>query len=292
MNTLASSVRDIKNSHVQKQSRLYVIFQLLGSPSIWLEAVPKPLRAWALPTLGLLFWLAHDHLVSDPSAIAVTVESVLRRAQHLLVTGELQLAIQGSLWRLMQGLALGVSLGFLLGALLGVSRLADKLLGPSFNTFKQISLFAWIPLMSIWFGMGDTGKVVFLAMAAFFPMVINTYEGIRSVPHDLLEVARAMRLSALQVLRLIIVPSATPSLFTGLYLAMIYAWLAGIGAEYLLSASPGVGTLLVDGQELFLMDQIIVGVIVVGIIGLLMNLGAAKIERRLLLWRGQSTANY
>lgn len=257
-----------------------------------LSAVPAPLRGWVIPLIGIIFWLIYDVTVKNPSPVAVPLKSVITRGIDLIASGELQLALQGSLSRLVKGLLLGVAIGFLLGALLGVSRLADKLLGPSFNTFKQISLFAWIPLMSIWFGMGDSGKVVFLAMAAFFPMVINTFEGIRSVPHDLLEVSRTMKLNPWQVLRLVIIPSATPSLFTGLYLAMIYAWLAGIGAEYLLSASPGVGTLLVDGQELFLMDQIIVGVIVVGFIGLLMNISAAKIEKRLLGWRGRSTANY
>jgi len=257
-----------------------------------LTAIPKPLRAWVLPVLLLITWSVYGHVADNLSPAYVSILSVFERAYLLLASNELQLALEGSLTRLIKGLAIGAFIGFVVGGLLGASRLLDKLFGPSFNTLKQISLFAWIPLMSIWFGMGDTGKVVFLAMAAFFPMVVNTYEGVRSVPRELLEVARVTRLSRWQVIRLIVLPSAVPSIFTGFYLSIIYAWLAGIGAEYFLSSSPGVGTLLIDAQEHFLMDQIIVGVTVIGLVGLALNASAGRLEKSLLNWRGKSTATY
>jgi len=257
-----------------------------------LVSIPRSLRAWVIPLAILTIWIINDYFRTESSATSVSVYSVIQRFTSLIASGELWLALQGSLIRLIQGLLLGVVIGFLFGTLLGMSRFADKLLGPSFNTVKQISLFAWIPLMSIWFGMGDTGKIVFLAMAAFFPMAVNAYEGIRSVPRDLLDLARSIKLRTRQVILLIVIPSAMPSLFNGLYLAMIYAWLASIGAEYLLSSSPGIGTLLVDGQEHFLMDQVIVGLIVIGFVGFILNTGASRIERKLLSWRVPSTASY
>ena len=87
------------------------------------------------------------------------------------------------------GFAIGTLAGLLLGATLGVSRIFN-LAGPSFNTFKQISLFAWIPLISVWFGLGDTAKVAFLSLAALVPVVVNTCDGISQTPPALLEVAR------------------------------------------------------------------------------------------------------
>lgn len=255
-------------------------------------AIPKPLRPWVLPALLVGIWAIYGAFADNLSPAYVSLWAVAERAYLLVSTQELQMAIEGSLTRLIKGLLIGTFIGLIVGGLLGASRLMDKLFGPTFNTLKQISLFAWIPLMSIWFGMGDMGKVVFLAMAAFFPMVVNTYEGVRSVPRELLEVARVLRLSRWQVIRFIIVPSAIPSIFTGFYLSIIYAWLAGIGAEYFLSSSPGVGTLLIDAQEHFLMDQIIVGVTLIGLVGLALNASAARLEKRLLNWRGKSTATY
>src|SRR5690606_9904934 len=103
---------------------------------------------------------------------------------ELGVSGELWLALSSSLGRMAKGFAIGAGCGLLFGGALGLLRLFDKMVGPTFHTLKQISLFAWIPLISVWFGMGEQGKVVFLALSAFFPVVLNTYEGVRSVSKE------------------------------------------------------------------------------------------------------------
>ncbi len=124
-----------------------------------------------------------------------------------------------SLAREFTGFVIGATAGLLLGALLGVSRAFNRLVGPSFNTFKQISLFAWIPLISVWFGLGDTAKVVFLSLAALVPVVVNTCDGIRGTPPALLEVARVYGYTRLQTFTHVVLPAATPAIFTGIYLA-------------------------------------------------------------------------
>ena len=158
---------------------------------------------------------------------------------------------------------------------------------PSFNTFKQISLFAWIPLISVWFGLGDTAKVVFLSLAALVPVVVNTCDGVRNAPPKLLEVARVYGYSRWQTFAQVVLPVAAPAIFTGVYLALIYSWLATIGAEYLLVAGVGIGNLLIEGSEHFQMDLVIFGMFVVGVIGWLMNALARVAERRLARLRGQ-----
>jgi len=157
---------------------------------------------------------------------------------------------------------------------------------------KQISLFAWIPLLSVWFGLGDAAKVAFLSLAAFFPVVLNTFEGIRSVPAELLEVARVLRFTRRQWLTKVVLPSATPSIFTGIHLALIYAWLATLGGEYLLVSGKGIGNTMIDGREHFQMDLVIFGVVVVGLVGFALNWIATRLERRLLAWRGRSIAQF
>ena len=163
-----------------------------------------------------------------------------------------------------------------LGAALGLSRLAERLLGPSFHTFKQISLFAWLPLLSVWFGLGEAAKIAFVALASFVPVAVNTFQGIRAVPLELIEVARVLRLTRWQWLTRLVWPAAAPSVFAGIQLALIYAWLATLGAEYLLVSGPGIGSTLVNGRENVQMDLVLFGVFVVGLIGALMNALAAR----------------
>lgn len=252
----------------------------------------KAWRGWVLPlALVGLWWLAVRQGWST-SPLLVAPEQVVATGWQQLASGQLARALAASLWRDLLGFAIGASGGLLFGAALGASRLFEKLAGPSFHTLKQISLFAWIPLLSVWFGLGDAAKVAFLSLAAFFPVAINTAEGIRSVPADLLEVARVLRLTRAQRWRRVILPAASPSVFAGIHLGLIYAWLATLGAEYLLVAGPGIGNLLIDGREHFRIDLVLFGVIVVGLVGFALNWVASRLEARALAWRGRSVAGY
>lgn len=254
--------------------------------------VPKALRGWVLPLGLLLLWWASTTFGWIDSPLLPTLQAVWRKAVGYTASGELRVALGASLWRTLAGFAIGSSVGLLLGGLLGFSRFFERTLGPSFHAFKQISLFAWVPLISVWFGLGDTAKVAFIALAAFFPLVLNTFEGVRSVPFEFLEVARVLKFSRWQLLRKVVFPAASASILTGLHLALIYSWLASLGAEYLLVAGKGIGNTLVDGREHFHMDLVIFGVVVIGLVGFALNTVAALVEKRLLAWRGQSVGKF
>ena len=254
-----------------------------ANPFSW---VPRPLRGWVIPLLTLALWWAAFRFGWTQTQLFVPVGKVWSTAVKLSASGELWRSLGASLARDVAGFILGSAVGLIIGTATGLSRLFDNLIGPTFHTLKQISLFAWIPLISLWFGLGDTSKVVFLALAAFFPVVMNTHEGIRSVPRELVEVARVFAYSRRQLLTRVVFPAAMPSIFTGVYLALIYAWLATLGAEYLLTSGSGIGNLLTDGREHFWMDYVILGVIVVGIVGFVLNWVAAWGERWVLRWRG------
>lgn len=252
--------------------------------------LPRSLRGWVLPLVLVTLWWAAVAFGWSRSPLLVPVSKVWATAVDQVTTGKLFVALQASLWRDLAGFVLGATAGLVFGAALGLSRLFEKMAGPTFHTVKQISLFAWIPLISVWFGLGDAAKVVFLSLAAFFPVVLNTFEGIRAVPADLLEVARVLRFSRWQTLRRVVLPSASPSIFAGIHLGLIYAWLATLGAEYLLVAGQGIGNTMIDGRENFWMDLVLFGVIVVGLVGFTLNWIASRIEARLLRWRGTSVA--
>jgi sulfonate transport system permease protein len=256
------------------------------------QAVPRPLRGWVLPALPLALWWAALQWQWTSSPLLVSPLQVWHKAVELMSDGEAWLALGSSLKRDLLGLFIGASAGLIFGGVLGLSRWSERLFGPSFQTLKQISLFAWLPLISLWFGLGDPAKVAFIALASFFPVVLNTFEGIRATPPDLVEVARVLRFSRVQLLTRVVLPAAAPAIFTGLHLGLIYAWLATLGAEYLMVAGPGIGSLLVDGRDHFWMDQVLFGVILVGSVGVVLNTLAALVERRVLAWRGRSAGLY
>jgi sulfonate transport system permease protein len=237
-------------------------------------------RGFVLPLAALALWWLVSREAKVGHGIMVSPAQVLHTAVEQVRSGALFRALSASLARELTGFVIGTTLGLAFGALLGVSKFANRAIAPSFNTFKQVSLFAWIPLISVWFGLGDVAKVVFLSLAALVPVVMHTSDGIRAVPPRLLEVAQAYRYSKLQTLAYVVLPASLPSIFTGVYLALIYSWLATLGAEYLLVAGSGIGNTLVDGSEQFRMDLVLFGVIVVGVTGWALNAIARAVQRR------------
>lgn len=244
-------------------------------------------RGFVLPLVAIALWWALSALDVVNSALLVSPAQVFHTAFDQVASGRLWRALGASLARGATGFTIGTIAGLALGALLGLSPLFNRIVGPSFNTFKQISLFAWIPLISVWFGLGDVAKVVFLSLAALVPVVVNTCDGIRTTPAGLLEVARVYGYTRWQTVTEVVLPAALPAIFTGVYLALIYSWLATIGAEYLLVAGKGIGNTLIEGSEHFQMDLVIFGMAVVGTVGWLTNASARALERRLARWTGR-----
>lgn len=243
------------------------------------------LRGLVVPLIALLAWelithykLANVHLLASPSA-------VLKNLTFQIEEGELFSQLLASLRRDLTGFLLGSFAGVLFGSALGLWRIADRLLGPSFDAAKQVAVFAWIPLISVWFGNAEPAKIVFIALAAFYPVVVNVHEGIRSVSREHVEVARAFRFSRLQTFKKLILPAALPSIFSGLHLALIYSWLGTLGAEYLLAPAPGIGNLMIEGRESLAMDKVLLGVILAGLVGFSLNSVATRAESYFLRWR-------
>ncbi|MDD0974444.1 ABC transporter permease [Pseudomonas fontis] len=243
-----------------------------------LQALYLPLAlllVWQLATLA--GWVDPNILVAPSQVLHTTLEGVL--------DGSLSAALAVSVGRALGGLLLGGLLGFGLGLLLGLSRPAERLLGPSLAGLRQIAIFAWVPLLTAWFGLGELAKWVFVALAAFFPLFIGTQRAVANLAPQLDEVARVLRLSPLQRLRRVVLPGAAPGIFAGLRVGLIYAWLGTIGAEYFMPSGGGIGSLMIGAQQLLRMDLIMAGMLLVGLTGALLGALGQHIELRATRWR-------
>lgn len=242
-------------------------------------------RGLVLPVaVLLLWWVVTDYGLVNIRVLVPPADAV-RVGMQEFRNGELADGLVASLARNLAGFAIGGVVGLLLGILLAVSRLADHLAGPSFHALKQVAIFAWIPLISAWFGQDERARIFFIALAAFYPMLFNTYEGVRSVSRELAEVTQVFRFSRWQQLTRLILPSATPQIFSGLHLALIYSWLATIGAEYFFKATPGVSTPLLDGRNDFDMAKVLYGMVIIGLVGAAVSGMASYLEHCSLKWR-------
>lgn len=243
------------------------------------------MKGLVLPVLLLAAWEAVSHCGLIDPRLLPPLERVLSAGDDVTGLRHVGGDLIASLRRDLAGFGLGTLCGLTVGAVLGRSRMARALLGPSFDVFKQIAVFAWIPLISMWCGAGEGAKVVFVALTAFTPVVLNTAQGARATPPALIEVGRLLRFTRAQMVWRVYLPSALPAILTGVHLALIYAWLATIGAEYFMTTGPGIGGLIIEGRDRFAMDLVMLGVLLLGMVGYALNRITEAAEHRLLRWR-------
>lgn len=244
-------------------------------------------RGLVLPVIFLAVWQIVTAQAWVDTRIIVPPADVLAIGWKWWSSGQLLSGLGASLQRDISGFLVGALAGVAIGVLLGASRLANAVFGPTFHTLKHISLFAWIPLLSAFFGRDDLAKIVFIAFSALYPVALGTLEGVRGILKSQLEVTRVYRFSRWQSLTRLILPAASPQIIAGLHLGLIYAWLATIGGEFLLlSTGEGIGLAVIRGRASFHVDLILFGMLVIGLVGMAMNTLATRSEARLLHWRG------
>lgn len=200
-------------------------------------------------------------------------------------SGLLGQSLGRSLARIAQGFAIGCGIGFILGTLMGMSRTVERLLAPLVDAVRQVPIIGWIPLIIVWCGIKDMSKISFIAIGAFFPMVVNTFQAIRAVSVSYLEVGRVFEFGRFKLLREIVIPAALPGIVTGIRLSLGTSWMLVVWSEINTSSDLGIGDLIWSARETSQMDVIIVGLIVIAVVAYLINYLLGLCEARLSVWK-------
>lgn len=246
------------------------------------------LRFGAGLVVPLLLFALWDHQARSGGEQAfafVSAAQVGRALEELLRSGDLATAYASSLRNALGGLFWGSLTGFAVGAAMALLRPVDWMLTPLYHSLRQVPLLGWLPLIGLWFGSGDLSKVIVVALSAFYPAVLYTYEGLKTTDARMVEVGKLYRLDAWQVFWAIRWPSALPSIFTGLLQSVAFAWIATIGVELLFPTGFGLGTVMQHGQLQARLDIVVVCISVVGLTGFLINFLVARLSRHVLRWR-------
>ncbi|KPC55612.1 Binding-protein dependent transport system inner membrane protein [Pseudomonas amygdali pv. morsprunorum] len=224
-------------------------------------------------------WLP-SYQMPAPSEIVLTLSD--------LADGALWKHISASLLRVLSGFVIGASLALVFAAWVGLSREAEAYLEPTFAGLRSIPSLAWVPLLLLWLGIGETSKIVLIAIGAFFPVYLNGVAAIRGIDRKLVEVGKMYGFSRYRLTRRILLPAALPGLFTGLRSGMSLSWMFLVAAE-LIAATKGLGYLLSDGRETSRPDIVLAGIIVLATLGKLRDGLLAGLEKRFLAWRDTFT---
>lgn len=244
------------------------------------------LRGLVLPAAIVLAWWIVSANGLGNGYVFVGFDRIGAAFAQFTRDGSLLAGTTATLLRLLIGFAIGAGSGLAVGLLVGLSPIAGQVLSPTFHALRQIAVFAWMPLLTAWLGIGGQTMIALIAIGAFYPTVVNVEAGCRGVPLPYLEVGRVMELGRWQTIRRIILPAAAPSILAGLELAVATAWLATIGAEYFISAGDGLGIILASSRMRGSMDGVIVGILAIGLVGFGLNRLLAFASRNAFKWRG------
>lgn len=230
--------------------------------------------AWEL--ICRMGWVTPLFLPS-PSAILITIV-------QMLSGGEILGNIYASLYRIGLGFTVGSVIGIIAGLLLGFSKLAEAVGNTILYSIYPIPKIALLPLIILWLGIGELSKVSIIALGVFFPVVINTYSGVKHVDPNLIKVAVSFNATRFNIIRKVILPGALPVIFAGLKLAAGTSLLLLVAAE-MIAAKEGIGAMILHYGDLMLTTKLMVGVLTLSLLGVIFTQLLNIIEKRIITWK-------
>lgn len=238
---------------------------------------------FALPAIILIIWECADlagilkpYTMPAPGKIVQTTIDYIQK-------GKLQTNIWVSLVRVLEGFFVALATAFVLGIGASVFQKFDTFTDLVLQILRPIPPIAWIPLAILWFGIGQSSKIFIIFIGAFFPIFVNIVDGVKSIDHKYFELADVYEVPKYKLISQIIIPGALPSIMTGIRVGLGNAWVCVVAAE-MIGATSGVGYMLSDGRSLSRPDIVILGMLIVGIVGKLMDDVLLWLRAKLIIW--------
>ncbi|MDH7798721.1 MULTISPECIES: ABC transporter permease [unclassified Beijerinckia] len=249
-----------------------------------MNALSRPLRRAIVPLAILVIWqvlasygVINRRFSSSPYDIGVSLGT-------LASNGQLTTHLGISLWRAAFGLFVGTTAALAAGIFAGLSKVGEDAVDSTIQAIRTLPFLGLVPLFILWFGLGETPRILLVALGSFFPVYLNVFKGIRSVDERLIELGRSYKLSQWRLVRDIIFPAALPSALVGLRYAIGISWLSLVVAEQINSSS-GLGWLIVQANELAQTSVIMTALAIYAVIGVLADALVRLIEQRALRWQ-------
>ena len=243
----------------------------------------KQLTPWAVPILLIILWQLLVQFGWLSTRVLPAPTAVVQAAIGLASSGELLRHILTSSTRALVGFLIGGGIGFVLGLLNGIFPVAEKLLDTSVQMLRNIPHLAMIPLVILWFGIGEQAKIFLVAIGVLFPIYLNTFHGIRTVDKGLIEMGKVYGLKPWEQFWQIILPGALPSILIGVRYALGIMWLTLIVAETIASDS-GIGYMAMNAREFMQIDVVVFSILTYALLGKLADTTAKVLEEKLLQW--------
>ena len=244
-----------------------------------------------LPIISVLLFIGlwmmvsagEEHIIPSPG-------EVYERALRLFEKPINHISLWGHIWasmkRVLIGLVFACFTGIPMGLLIGWNKTANALLKPIFDLIRPIPALAWIPLMTLWFGIGEGSKFALIYLGTLMPVLVNTDTGVSMIPQLNVDVARVFGASEFQVVQAIVMPSALSAIMAGIKTAMGTGWIVVLAAE-MISATSGLGFMIIRGSNVADLALVIFAMLIIGIVGALLSTLLTFAERKLCPWKAE-----
>jgi ABC-type nitrate/sulfonate/bicarbonate transport system permease component len=240
-------------------------------------------KRWISPILFVLVWELVGRFELVDAFFLPQPTNIIKAMYRMAASGVLFEHMEASIYRALSGYILAALFGIGFGIAICWSRIIENILDPLFELMRPISTLALVPLMIIWFGIGNGSKIAIVFKACFFPILLNTVAGIRGVNLKLIQAGRSLGASELQLWSKVILPAAMPVIFTGMRISTAISMLAIVGVE-MISSDSGLGFLIIDSERVFATDKMFVGILTLSALGFSMDYIARIAGRRFLSW--------
>ena len=226
-----------------------------------------------------------------PRVLLPTIQTIVMTLYGMLADGSILEHSAATLYRVLFGFCLAIAIGLPLGIAMARFKPVENFFLPLVSALMPIPSFALVPLFMMWFGIGNLTTILIVFYAATFPMLFNTWSGVRSVNPIWLRAAGAMGADERRLFWKVIVPGASPFIITGMRQAFLRAWIAVVGAEMIAASDYGLGWVIFDAKEFLQTDVMMASLVVIGLIGFVFErLVFGSIERATVLRWGMVRA--